>query len=74
MSPQRLPIELVDVEHEADSIAEIYGDALEAGDVRLMRHCFARLIRNHRNIVHILIELCDEVAALKNKGEEPCLT
>jgi hypothetical protein len=74
MSPQRLPIELVDVEHEADSIAETYSDALEAGDVRLMRHCFARLIRNHRNIVHILIELCDEVAALKNKGEEPCLT
>jgi aspartate oxidase len=72
MNPQRLPIELIDVEDEADSIAETYSDALEAGDVRLMRHCFARLIRNHRNIVHILIELCEEVSNLK--GEEPCLT
>jgi hypothetical protein len=61
----RLPIELVDVEAEADSIAETFDIALNEGDVRTMRHCFTRLVRNHRSVVHILMELCDEVGRLR---------
>jgi hypothetical protein len=66
MSPQRLPIELLDIEQEADSIAETFSIALEVCDVLTMRHCFTRLVRNHRNVVHVLTELCEEVAKLKH--------
>jgi hypothetical protein len=70
MSPLRLPVELIDVEGEADSIAESFNTAFEDDDVRTMRLCFLRLARNHRNIVHILTELSEEVAELK--GVQPC--
>lgn len=65
MSPGRLPIELVDVDEEADAIAAAFAAAMEANDVRTMRQCFGRLVRNHRCIVHILTELCEEVAQMK---------
>jgi hypothetical protein len=65
VSPLRLPIELIDVEHEADSITETFSLAQQAADVFAMRECFTRLVRNHRNVVHILTELCAEVAQLK---------
>lgn len=63
----RLPIELVDIAAEADSIDDCFSSALAEGDVRKMRQCVTRLVHNHRRIVHVLTELCEEVAQLVAK-------
>lgn len=64
MNPQRLPIELVDITAEADAIDDCFSSALSEGDVRKMRHCVTRLVHNHRRVVHVESELCEEVALL----------
>jgi hypothetical protein len=72
MSPQRHPIELMDIVDEADAIATDFLGAMQRSDLHTMRDCFTRLTRNHEKLAHVTIELCEEVANMK--GEEPCLT
>lgn len=69
MSPQRLPVELIDVDSEADSIAADLDEAMQRSDVNGMRDCFSRLVRNHKSIVHILTEICEEVRVLSGRGQ-----
>lgn len=64
MNALRLPIELVDITAEADAIDDCFSTALADGDVRGMRRCVTRLVHNHRRVVHVLTELCEEVAQL----------
>lgn len=69
MSPQRLPLELIDVDGEADGIAADLDEAMQRSDVNGMRDCFSRLVRNHRRVVHILTEMCEEVRVLSGRGQ-----